>query len=69
MQPLPKQLVVSFVLSWFYWIIIYYVMDLLFFHRHHSLRYQLANGVWMAFLWTLIFNWKRLTGSNPKSIK
>ena len=53
-----KRLVVSFIVNWFYWLIVWLIADQFFFEEKHTLKNHLFHATWMSFFMTVPFSWK-----------
>ena len=54
-----KQLTVFFTINWFYWLLAWVIAEKFFLNEQHSWVWHIFHAVWMAFFWTIIFNWKK----------
>jgi len=56
--PPLKQLAISFILNWFFWLITRLLADQFIFDEKHSWKSNLFHATWMSFFMTIPFNWK-----------
>jgi len=57
---MANQLYVSFVLNIAFWFIFSKLMDLVLWHQDRPIQYFAFRAVFMAFFWTIIFNWTKI---------
>jgi hypothetical protein len=55
-----KQLIVSFTLNWFLWLIVFLIGEMILFDEQRSWGYRLFYATWMSFFMTIPSNWKKL---------
>jgi predicted permease len=54
-----KQIMVSFIINWLYWFIIWLLGEMLFFDEKRSWLYHIFHATWMATFMTNLFKWKQ----------
>lgn len=57
-----NQLFVSFILNIAYWLSVPFLANLLLWHRDRPIEYFAFGAVFMAFFWTVFFNWTKIKG-------
>jgi len=57
----PKHLLVSFGINWLFWFAALLIGDKFFIGKNYNLAYHLFHATWMAFFWTILFHWKKIT--------
>ena len=55
-----KKLVVSFILNWFYWLIVWLIAEHFVFGEQRSWKYHVFHATWLSFFMIIPFNWKEL---------
>ena len=55
-----KQLIISFLLYWFFWFIGSLLGDALFYNEENSLTGHFLRATWMAFFMATAFGWKKI---------
>jgi len=58
--PPLKQLAISFILNWFFWLITRLLADQFIFDEKRSWKSHFFHATWMSFFMTIPFNWKEL---------
>jgi len=53
-----KQLAVSFVVYWVYWMVAWLIFEKIVDGKFHSLTYHLMHATWMAGFWMVFNKWK-----------
>ena len=56
--PTLKDLMFSFILNWFFWLIMRLIADQLFFEEKHSWGNNMFHATWMSLFTMIRFNWK-----------
>ncbi|BDQ12065.1 hypothetical protein [Sediminibacterium sp. TEGAF015] len=59
-QPPLKALALSFILNWFFWLIMRLLADQFVFDEKHSWMSNLFYATWMSFIMIIPFNWKTI---------
>jgi len=72
-QPPVKQLAISFISNWLFWLISWLLAEQFFFEETRSWKYHFFHATWMSFFMTIPFNWKLIKklfqSQNKDSIK
>lgn len=58
--PPLKNLTFSFVLNWFFWIIMRLLADQFIFDEAHSWKYNILHATWMSLFMIIPFNWSEI---------
>jgi hypothetical protein len=56
-----RQLIISFIVSWFYWLLVWLISQKFFYEQHQSWTYHLISATLMALFMTLLWKWKQIS--------
>jgi len=56
--PILKDLMFSFILFWFFWLIMRLIADQFIFDERHSWKNNMFHAAWMSLFTMIRFNWK-----------
>ncbi len=64
-----KQLIISFLLTWIFWLAAWLIGERVFFDESMSWAYHFFHATWMAFFTIVPFNWKRIKAGLKENMK